>query len=54
MSVIAKWFFSERLLPGGERAVNDQGPLSLAIRYSPGVKLYWRGEPVDLVPHAKW
>jgi cytoskeleton protein RodZ len=49
----SKIVFSERLMPGGERAVSGQGPLSLVIGYSPGVKLFWRGEAIDLVPYAR-
>ncbi len=49
----SKVVFSERLMPGGERSVSGQGPLSLVIGYSPGVKLFWRGEPIDLVPYAR-
>jgi cytoskeleton protein RodZ len=49
----SKVVFSERVAPGGERSVNGQGPLSLVVGYAPGVKLYWRGEPIDLVPHAR-
>ena len=48
-----KVVLSERFMPGADRAVNGQGPLTLVIGYSPGVKLYWRGELIDLVPHAK-
>jgi hypothetical protein len=29
------------------------GPLSLVIGYAPGVKLFWRGQAVDLAPHTK-
>lgn len=49
----SKVIFSERFVPGADKAVNGQGPLTLVIGYSPGVKLYWRGELIDLVPHAK-
>jgi cytoskeleton protein RodZ len=38
---------------GSERAVGGQGPWSLVIGYAPGVKLYWRGQSVDLAPHTK-
>ena len=48
-----KVVLSERFMPGADRSVNGQGPLTLVIGYSPGVKLYWRGELIDLVPHAK-
>ena len=49
----SKVVFSERVSSGGDRAVSGQGPLSLVIGYAPGVKLYWRGEPVDLLPYAR-
>ena len=49
----SKVVFSERLMPGGERSVSGQGPLSLVIGYAPGVKLFWRGEAIDLVPYAR-
>ena len=38
---------------GSERAVGGQGPWSLVIGYAPGVKLFWRGQSVDLAPHTK-
>ncbi len=34
---------------GSERAVGGQGPWSLVIGYAPGVKLFWRGQSVDLL-----
>lgn len=48
-----KVIFSQRLGPGAEQAVSGQGPLSLTIGYAPGVRLFWRGQPVDLAPHTK-
>ena len=48
-----KVVFSERVVPGGERVVSGQGPLALVIGYAPGVKLFWRGEAIDLVPYAR-
>lgn len=45
--------FSQRPGSGAERQVAGQGPLSLVIGYAPGVKLYWRGELIDLVPHTR-
>lgn len=48
-----KVIFSQRLSAGAEQAVSGQGPLSLTIGYAPGVRLFWRGEAVDLVPHTK-
>lgn len=49
----SKVVFSERVVSGADRSVSGQGPLTLVIGYSPGVKLYWRGETIDLVPHAR-
>jgi cytoskeleton protein RodZ len=49
----SKVVFSERMIPGGERSVSGQGPLSLVIGYAPGVKLFWRGEAIDLVPYSR-
>lgn len=48
-----KIIFSQRPGGGSERSVSGQGPLSLVIGYAPGVKLYWRGELIDLVPHTR-
>ncbi|HLO63021.1 MAG TPA: DUF4115 domain-containing protein, partial [Azonexus sp.] len=45
--------FSQRLASGAEQVVTGQGPLSLTIGYAPGVRLFWRGQPVDLAPHTK-
>ena len=49
----SKVVFSERVTSGGDRTVSGQGPISLVIGYAPGVKLYWRGEAIDLVPHSR-
>lgn len=48
-----KVVFSQRLTAGAEQAVAGQGPLSLTIGYAPGVRLFWRGQAVDLAPHTK-
>ena len=48
-----KIVFSQRLTGGADQVVSGQGPLSLTIGYAPGVRLYWRGQLVDLAPHAK-
>lgn len=48
-----KVVFSQRLSAGAEQAVSGQGPLSLTVGYAPGVRLFWRGQPVDLAPHTK-
>jgi cytoskeleton protein RodZ len=45
--------FSQRLTAGAEQVVAGQGPLSLTIGYAPGVRLFWRGQAVDLAPHTK-
>lgn len=49
----SKVVFSERITPGTDREVSGLGPLSLVIGYAPGVKLYWRGQPIDLLPFAR-
>ncbi|MGB9494191.1 MAG: RodZ domain-containing protein [Azonexus sp.] len=48
-----KVIFSQRGAAGSEEGVNGQGPLSLVIGYAPGVKLFWRGQAIDLAPHTK-
>lgn len=48
-----KLVFSQRLAAGSEQILSGEGPLSLVIGYAPGVKLYWHGQPVDLVPHTR-
>jgi cytoskeleton protein RodZ len=48
-----KIIFSQRLASGTEQTVSGQGPLSLTIGNAPGVRLFWRGQPVDLAPHTK-
>lgn len=48
-----KVVFSQRLNAGAEQIVSGQGPLSLTIGYAPGVRLFWRGQTVDLAPHTK-
>jgi cytoskeleton protein RodZ len=45
--------FSERLTPGVEKSVGGDGPFSLVIGYAPGVKVYLRGEAIDLTPHSR-
>lgn len=49
----SKVVFYERITPGKDREVSGLGPLSLVIGYAPGVKLYWRGQPIDLLPFAR-
>jgi len=48
-----KVIFSQRGAAGSEQSVSGQGPLSLVIGFAPGVKLYWRGQAIDLAPHTK-
>ncbi len=48
-----KVVFSQRQGAGTEQSVSGHGPLSLTIGYAPGVRLFWRGQPVDLAPHTK-
>lgn len=45
--------FSQRLLAGSQKMVSGHGPLSVVIGYAPGVKLLWRGQPVELEPHTR-
>lgn len=48
-----KVVFSQRMVVGAEQAVGGQGPLSLIIGYAPGVRLFWRGQAIDLTPHTR-
>jgi len=48
-----KVIFLQRGAAGSEQGVSGQGPLSLVIGYAPGVKLFWRGQAIDLAPHTK-
>ena len=48
-----KIVFSQRLPSGVTQSVSGQGPLYLVIGYAPGVKLTWRGQPVNLEPHTR-
>lgn len=48
-----KVVFSQKLGGGAEQSVSGNGPLSLVIGYAPGVRLFWRGQAVDLAPHTK-
>ena len=45
--------FSQRVAAGNEQLLSGNGPLSLTIGYAPGVRLFWRGQPVDLAPHTR-
>lgn len=48
-----KVIFSQRSAAGLDQPLSGNGPFSLVIGYAPGVKLFWRGQPVDLVPHTR-
>ena len=48
-----KVVFSQLGAAGSEQAVGGQGPLSLVVGNAAGVKLFWRGQVVDLAPHTK-
>jgi cytoskeleton protein RodZ len=39
--------------PGSTRAVEGRGPFSLIIGNAPGVRLSYRGRPVNLEPHTQ-
>jgi cytoskeleton protein RodZ len=45
--------FSQRLIAGSEQAVGGRGPLSVTVGYAPGVKLFHRGQVVNLEPHTR-
>lgn len=45
--------FSQRLIAGSEQSVGGQGPLSVTVGYAPGVKLFHRGQAVNLEPHTR-
>lgn len=48
-----KVVFSQRGAPGLDQPVGGKGPFSLVLGYAPGVKLFWRGQSVDLAPHTR-
>jgi cytoskeleton protein RodZ len=48
-----KVVFSQKLTAGTEQTLSGQGPLSVKIGYAPGVRVFWHGQPVDLVPHTR-
>ncbi len=48
-----KVVFSQRLLEGAEQKVDGQPPLSVVIGYAPGVRLFWKGQSVDLTPYTR-
>jgi len=45
--------FSQRVPGGREETLSGRGPLSIVIGYAPGVRLFWRNQPVDLAPHTR-
>ncbi len=45
--------FSQRLAAGNEQSVAGQGPFNVVVGYAPGVRLYSRGQVIDLGPHTK-
>jgi cytoskeleton protein RodZ len=48
-----KPIFSQRVSSGTEQTLSGQGPLSLTVGYAPGVRVFWRGQSVDLAPHTR-
>lgn len=48
-----KVVFSQRMAAGSEQLLAGPGPLSVSIGYAPGVRVFWHGQAVDLVPHTK-
>jgi len=48
-----KIILSQRGTSGVEQSVSGNGPFSLVIGFAPGVKLFWHGQAVDLVPHSR-
>ena len=45
--------FSQRAVAGAEHTLSGEGPLSVVIGYAPGVRVFWRGQAVDLAPHSR-
>ncbi|RIX46758.1 MAG: helix-turn-helix domain-containing protein [Rhodocyclales bacterium GT-UBC] len=48
-----KVILSQRGTSGVEQSVSGNGPFSLIIGFAPGVKLFWHGQAVDLLPHTR-
>jgi cytoskeleton protein RodZ len=44
---------SQMCQAGSERTLNRAPPYSVVIGYAKGVKLYFKGDPVDLAPHTR-
>ena len=45
--------FSKRASAGTEHTLSGEGPLSVVVGNAPGVKVFWRGQIVDLAPHTR-
>lgn len=46
--------YSQRTAAGGEQSLaSGQGPFSLVVGYAPGVKLFWHGQAIDLMPYTR-
>lgn len=45
--------FSKRASAGTEHTLSGEGPLSVVVGNAPGVKVFWRGQVVDLAPHTR-
>lgn len=48
-----KVIFSQKGAPGAEQAVEGDAPLALVVGYAPGVRIFLRGQAVDLQPHSR-
>lgn len=50
----SKVIYSQRSAAGAEQSLaSGQGPFSLVVGYAPGVKLFWHGQAIDLVPYTR-
>lgn len=48
-----KGLMSQRNPAGSEQTISGNGPFTLVIGNAPSVKLFWRGQLVDLAPHTR-
>jgi cytoskeleton protein RodZ len=48
-----KVLFGQRVAAGTEQTLAGEGPMTIKIGYAPGVRVFWHGQPVDLVPHTR-
>jgi cytoskeleton protein RodZ len=48
-----KALMTQRNAAGSEQVISGNGPFTLVIGNAPSVKLFWRGQLVDLVPHTR-